>query len=48
MPADDIIENRKAGVDEPDIAENFRLPVAHVKAILAYAAAHQNAPRPVR
>ena len=23
MPADDIIENWEAGVDEPDIAENF-------------------------
>jgi len=48
LPADDIVENWEAGVDEPDIAENFRLPVEHVKAILAYAATHQNAPRPVR
>jgi uncharacterized protein (DUF433 family) len=48
MPADDIIENWEAGVDEPDIAENFRLPVDQVKAILSYAATHQNAPRPVR
>ena len=48
MPADDIIDNWEAGVDEPDIAENFRLPVEQVKAILSYAARRQNAPRPVR
>jgi uncharacterized protein (DUF433 family) len=27
MPAEDIIENWEAGVDESDIAANFRLPV---------------------
>lgn len=48
MPADDIVENWEAGVDEPDIAANFRLPVADVKAILSYAADHQDAPHPVR
>ncbi len=48
MPTDDIIENWEAGVDEPDIAENFQLPVEKVKAILSYAATHPNAPRPVR
>jgi uncharacterized protein (DUF433 family) len=48
MPADDIIENWEAGVDEPDIAENFQLAVEKVKAVLAYAATHPNAPRPVR
>ena len=48
MPVDDIIENWEAGVDEPDIAKNFQLPIEHVKAILSYAVAHQNAPRLVR
>ncbi len=48
MPADDIIENWEAGVDECDIAENFQLPVEQVKAILSYAATHLNTPRPVR
>jgi uncharacterized protein (DUF433 family) len=48
MPADDIIENWEAGVDERDIAENFQLPVEQVKAILSYAATHRHAPRPVR
>jgi len=48
MPADDIVENWEAGVDEPDIAANFRLPIAHVKAILSYAADHQNASHPFR
>lgn len=48
MPADDILENWEAGVDEPEIAQNFRLPIEHVKAILIYAATHQDAPRPVR
>jgi uncharacterized protein (DUF433 family) len=48
MPVDDIVENWEAGVDEFDIAANFRLPVAEVKAILSYAAVHQDAPRPVR
>lgn len=48
MPANDIVENWEAGIDEPDIDENFRLPVEHVKAILSYAATHRNDPRPVR
>jgi uncharacterized protein (DUF433 family) len=48
MPADDIVENWEAGVDEPEIAANFRLPIDQVKAILVYAASHQDAPRPVR
>jgi uncharacterized protein (DUF433 family) len=48
MPADDIIENWEAGLDEPDIAANFRLPIAQVRAILSYAADHQDAPHPVR
>jgi uncharacterized protein (DUF433 family) len=48
MPADDIVENWEAGVEEFDIASNFRLPIAQVKAILSYAAVHQDAPRPVR
>ena len=48
MPADDIVENWEAGVDEPDIAANFRLPVTQVRAILSYAAAHQDAPHLVR
>ena len=48
MPADDIVENWEAGVDEPDIAANFRLPITQVRAILSYAAAHQDAPHPVR
>ena len=48
MPADDIVENWEAGVDEPDIAANFRLPIAQVKAILSYAADHKDAPHPVR
>src|ERR1700733_13447461 len=42
MPADDIVENWEAGVDEPDIATNFRLSIEQVKAILAYAATHQD------
>jgi len=44
MPVDDIVQNWEAGLDEPDIADNFRLPLAQVKAILSYAADHQNAP----
>jgi uncharacterized protein (DUF433 family) len=48
MPADDIVDNWEAGVDEPDIAANFRLSAADVKAILSYAADHQDAPHPVR
>jgi uncharacterized protein (DUF433 family) len=48
MPVDDIVENWEAGVDEPDIAANFRLPITQVKTILSYAADHQHAPRPVR
>jgi uncharacterized protein (DUF433 family) len=35
MPADDIVENWEAGVDEPDIAANLRLPIVQVKAILS-------------
>lgn len=34
MPAEDIVENGEAGVDEADIAANFRLPVAQVKAAI--------------
>lgn len=48
MPADDIVDKWEAGVDEPEIASHFRLPVDQAKAILSYAARHQNAPRPVR
>ena len=48
MPVDDIVENWEAGVDEPDIAANFRLPIAQVKTILSYAADNQHAPRLVR
>jgi uncharacterized protein (DUF433 family) len=48
MPADDIVENWEAGVDESDIAEDFRLPIEQVHAILAYASGHQSAPHPVR
>ncbi len=49
MPAENIVENWEAGVDESDIAANFRLPVEHVKAILSYAASHQDAaPRSIR
>lgn len=47
MPADDIIDNWEAGIDEAEIATNFRLPLDQVKAILAYAATHQDAARPV-
>jgi uncharacterized protein (DUF433 family) len=48
MPVDDIVENWEAGLDEPEIAFNFRLPIVQVKAILSYAASHQDVPRPVR
>ena len=48
MPADDIIDNWEAGVDEFDIAANFCLPVSQVEAILDYAAIHQDDPRAVR
>jgi uncharacterized protein (DUF433 family) len=34
----------EAGVDETDIAENFKLPIEQVKTILLYAASPQNAP----
>lgn len=43
MPVDDIVNNWEAGVDEPEIASNFRLPIDQVKAILSYAAIHQDA-----
>ncbi|HZQ51269.1 MAG TPA: DUF433 domain-containing protein [Bryobacteraceae bacterium] len=48
MPADDIVENWEAGIDEFEIAANFRLPVEQVKAILSYAANRQDAPHSVR
>lgn len=48
MPADDIVENWEAGLDEPEIAANFQLPVEQVKAILAYAANYRDAPRAFR
>lgn len=48
MPADDIVDDWEAGVDEGEIAANFQLPVAQVKAILSYAADRQNAPHPLR
>ena len=48
MPVDDIVDNWEAGVDEPEIAVNFQLPIDEVKAILSYAANHQDAARPVR
>jgi uncharacterized protein (DUF433 family) len=48
MPADDIVENWEAGVDESAIAEDFRLPIEQVHAILAYASGHQSAPHPIR
>ncbi|HMF78811.1 MAG TPA: DUF433 domain-containing protein [Bryobacteraceae bacterium] len=41
MPADDIVENWEAGIDESAIAANFHLPIAQVKAILSYPATHQ-------
>jgi uncharacterized protein (DUF433 family) len=48
MAAKDMVKNWEAGLDEPEIASNFRLPIDQVKAILSYAANHQDAPRPVR
>jgi uncharacterized protein (DUF433 family) len=48
MPVEDIVDNWEAGVDEPEIASDFRLPIDQVKAILLCAANHQDAPRPVR
>jgi uncharacterized protein (DUF433 family) len=48
MPADEIVENWEAGVDELDIASNFRLPIEQVRAILSCAADHQDAPRSFR
>jgi uncharacterized protein (DUF433 family) len=47
MPVDDIVDNWETGLDETDIAANFRLPLAEVTAILAYAAAHQYGPHAV-
>ena len=38
----------QSDTQEPDIAANFRLPITQVRAILSYAAAHQDAPHPVR
>ena len=48
MPVDDIVENWEAGVDESEIAKDFRLPIEQVQEILAYASGHQSAPNPVR
>ncbi len=48
MPADEIVENWEDGLDECEIAANFQLPVEQVKAILSYAAAHQDASGVVR
>jgi uncharacterized protein (DUF433 family) len=48
MPADDIVENWEAGVDESDIADDFRWPIGQVREILAYASGHQDGPRSVR
>jgi uncharacterized protein (DUF433 family) len=47
MPVDDIVENWEAGEDEGEIAANFRLPIDLVKAVLTYAATHQDAPHSV-
>jgi uncharacterized protein (DUF433 family) len=48
MPADDIVENWEAGLDEHQIAANFGLPVDQVKAILVYAATQQDAAHSLR
>lgn len=48
MPVDDIVENWEAGLDESEIAANFRISLEQVKAVLTYAAAHQDAPHCVR
>lgn len=48
MPVDDIVDNWEAGEDESEIAANFSLSLDQVKAVLAYAANHQNAPRTFR
>ena len=48
MPADDIVENWEAGLDETAIAEHFQMPVEKVKAILRYAVTYLNAPRGIR
>jgi uncharacterized protein (DUF433 family) len=41
MPADDIVENWEAGLEEFEIADEFRMPVAEVREILQYAASHE-------
>ena len=43
MPAGDVVDNWEAGVDEAEIASNFRLTLQQVRAILAYAAEQQQA-----
>ncbi len=43
MPADDIIENWEAGVEESAIADDFGIPIEQVQTILSWAARHQDA-----
>ena len=45
MPVEDILENWEGGLDEPEIADYFELPLGQVRAVLAFAAAQQNAQR---
>jgi uncharacterized protein (DUF433 family) len=40
MPADDVVANYESGSPVEEIAENFGLKEAEIRAILAYAALH--------
>ncbi len=47
MPVDDIVDNYQAGVDEPEIARLFEIPVQQVRDVLSYAAEHDVSTHPV-
>lgn len=48
MPVDDIVDNWEGGLDAPEIADYFELPVEQVRSILAFASQQQNAADLVR
>ena len=43
MPADAIVQNHASGSTAAEIAENFEIPEASVRALLRYAAEHSPA-----
>ncbi len=48
MPVDDIVDNWEGGLDAPEIADYFELPLEQVKTVLAFAARQRDAADTVR